>query len=67
MNVKDKIKERMDQLQEWMESNHHLKHPDQVEMLIHSITKFWSALSEEDRDYIQGARFAIESKMDWNV
>jgi len=24
-------------------------------------------LSEEDRDYIQGARFAIESKMEWNV
>ena len=62
-----KIKERMDKLQEWMESNYHLEHPEEVEEHIQSVSKFWSALSEEDRDYIQGARFAIESKMEWNV
>lgn len=67
MTVKDKINERMDKLQAWMESNYHLEHPQEVEEHIQSVSKFWSALSEEDRDYIQGARFAIESKMEWNV
>jgi len=67
MSVKEKINERMDQLQAWMESNYHLEHPKEVEEHIQTVSKFWSALSEEDRDYIQGARFAIESKMEWNV
>ena len=67
MTVKDKIKERMDQLQEWMESNHHLEHPDQVEMLIYSVTKFWSVMDDEDKDYIHCAQHAIEEKTEWNV
>jgi len=67
MSVKDKIKERMDQLQKWMESNYHLEHPEEVEEHIQTVSKFWSALSEEDQDYIHGARYAIEEKMEWNV
>ena len=67
MTVKDKIKERMDQLQEWMERNYHLEHPDDVIDLIQSVSKFWSVLSEEDKDYIHGAQYAIEEKMEWKV
>lgn len=66
-SVQRKIKERMDKLQEHMESNYHLENPQEVEELIESVTKFWSVLQEEDMDYIQGARFAIENKTDWNV
>ena len=67
MTVKDKINERMDKLQAWMESNYHLEHPDDVLDLIQSVSKFWSVLSEEDQDYIHGARYAIEEKSEWNV
>ena len=67
MTVKDKINERMDKLQAWMESNYHLEHPDDVIDLIQSVSKFWSVLSEEDRDYIHGAQYAIEEKMEWNL
>jgi len=62
-----KIKERMDKLQGYMESNYHLENPKEVEELIESVTKFWSVLKEEDTDYIHGARYAIEEKMEWNV
>jgi len=62
-----KIKERMDKLQEWMESNYHLKNPDKVNELILSVSKFWSVLQEEDIDYIQGAKYAIEEQLEWNV
>ena len=65
--LRDKIKYRMDQVQEMMESNIHLVDPNKVEEAIDSVSKFWSVLSEEDRDYIHGVRFAIESKMEWNV
>lgn len=65
--VQRKIKERMDQLQEWMESNYHLKSPEDVEELITSVSKFWSVMVDEDKDYIHGARHAIEEKVSWNV
>ena len=55
----------MDQLQEMMENNQHLEDPTRVEEHIYTVSKFWSALSEEDRDYINAAKYAIEEKMRW--
>jgi len=55
----------MDKLQSWMEADYHLQEPDVVLEHIASVSKFWSVLSEEDRDYIHGARYAIEEKMSW--
>ena len=65
--TRDKIKQRMDALQNMMESNLHLSDPDIVLSHIPTVSKFWSALSEEDRDYIHGAVYAIEEKMEWKV
>ena len=57
----------MDILQGWMEENYHLRRPEVVEEHIQTITKFWSIMSDEDKDYIHGCRHAIEEKMEWNV
>jgi hypothetical protein len=65
--TQQKIKERMDKLQVWMESNYHLENPKEVSNYITSITKFWSILQEEDIDYIHGAKYAIEEQQEWNV
>lgn len=67
MSLRDKINSRMDGIQEMMESNVHLENPIKVEEAIASVSKFWSVLSEEDRDYIHGARYAIEENMEWKV
>lgn len=67
MNLREKINMRMDILQDWMESNYHLKNPEAVIEHIENVSKFWSVLSEEDRDYIHGCRYAIEEKSEWNV
>ena len=45
MTITVKIKERMDKLQKWMESNHHIDNPDEVHELTLSVSKFWSVLS----------------------
>ena len=66
MTVRPKNKQRMDVLQHWMEENYHLKRPEVVEEHIQTITKFWSVMSEEDQDYIEGARYAIENKTVWS-
>ena len=65
--MKEKIKERMDVLQKMMENNIHLDDAQRVTRQIETVSKFWSILSEEDRDYIQGCQYAIEEKMQWNL
>ena len=65
--VREKIHERMDQLQSMMENNQHLSNPVAVEDHIRTITKFWSVLSEEDQEYIEFARYAIETQHEWRV
>ena len=65
--MREKIKERMDVLQKMMENNIHLDDAQRVTRQIETVSKFWSVLSEEDRDYIQGCQYAIEEKMQWNL
>lgn len=67
MSIRDKINQRMDVLQAMMEDNVHLDRPDIVEQHIQTVSKFWSVLSDEDKDYIHGASYAIEEKVEWNV
>lgn len=62
-----KIKERMDALQRSMESNAHLDDPTAVLDIIDSVSKFWPRLDEEDKDYIQCAKFAIDNEREWNI
>ena len=50
-----------------LESNQHLTDPQAVYNHTLLISKFWSALSEEDREYVEFARYAIEEKVAWNV
>ena len=66
-DLKNKINERMDVLQTMMESNQHIKDSNSVSSQIDSVSKFWSVLSEEDRDYIHGARHALEEQLEWKI
>lgn len=65
--LKDKLNARLDKLQELMESDYHLKNPDEVLELIRSISFAWRVLSEADRDYIQACEYAIEEGVSWDV
>lgn len=67
MKVREKIKFRMDVLQGWMETNYHLKHPTEVYQHTLSVSKFWSVMSEEDKDYLQCAQEAIIEGEKWIV
>ena len=67
MGLRQKIESRMIELQNWMESNHHLINKEEVYELTLNISKFWSVLSEEDREYIQAARYAIDKGIEWRI
>lgn len=65
MTVKEKIEQRLDELQTILENEQHLQDPEKTNDLIDSISKFWSVLKEEDKEYIQSARYAIEHRLEW--
>lgn len=57
----------MDALQGLMESNVHLDEPEKVIDLLNMIKFAWSALSEEDREYIECVEYAIETQSSWDI
>jgi hypothetical protein len=67
MSLRVKLNQRMDALQQMMESNLHLSDPETVLELLDKVKFAWSALSEEDREYIEGVEYAIEAQSDWDV
>ena len=67
MTLRAKLMQRMDALQGLMESNVHLDEPEQVIDLLDKIKFAWSALSEEDREYIECVEYAIETQSSWDI
>lgn len=63
--LRQKINENMDVLQSYMESNYHLKRPAVVLEHLDRLSIYFHVLCEEDREYIQCARHAIEEEMEW--
>lgn len=66
-DVIKKINDRMDHLQLLMEGQAHLDRPEYVLDVMDTITKFWSAMTEEDKEYVQIARSALEDRKPWVV
>ena len=67
MSLRAKLMQRMDVLQRLMESNVHLDEPEQVIDCLSKIKFAWSALSEEDREYIECVEYAIETQSSWDL
>jgi hypothetical protein len=49
-----------------MECQEHLSNPEAVTEKLESVSKFWSVLSEEDREWTAAARMALNGQMKWN-
>ena len=65
-DVKDKIKDRIDHLEKCLTGQAHIDRPEYVQDVIDSISKFDSALSDEDQDYLLSAKFALSEGLKWN-
>jgi len=72
-DLRQKLTDRMDQLQAWMEDkedNHRIKDNDSnMEVWDHclNLSKFWSILNDEDKDYVDCAKNAVLERKRWNV
>ena len=67
MNIKEKIQAALDSLEMKMRSQAHLSE-DRFESVIEDVDfllKCWSALNEDDREFLGAAKFAIKAQMRW--
>ena len=62
---KAKITKQFDELEEMMNKQMHLTYPELVEEKMYSINYKWHFISEEDRDFYQGCRYAIKNGLKW--
>ena len=67
MNIRERIKVRLDELAKLLETQSHIHAPELVTEKIDSVAKFWSALSEEEREYVSSVRFALKEQTEWQV
>jgi len=65
--IRAKIEARLDALEESLQRQDHLADPVTALELIGSISKFYSVLTEEQKDFIQCARWAISEKKEWEI
>ncbi len=65
MNIRERIQVRLYELAKLLETQSHIHASELVKEKLESVSKFWSALSEEEREYIASVRFAIKSQTEW--
>jgi uncharacterized protein YydD (DUF2326 family) len=67
LNIRERIQTRLDELASLLESQAHIHVPELVTEKLESVAKFWSALSEEEREYISSVRFAFKEGLEWKT
>ena len=64
-SIRERIETRLNELDKMMREGTHLSDSLTVEEKVESVTKFWSYLSDEDRDYLNAVRHALGSQTEW--
>ncbi len=65
MNIRERIQVRLDELAKLLETQAHIHAPELVTEKLESVAKFWSILSEEEREYVSTVRFALKEGLEW--
>lgn len=67
MTIRERIQTRLDELASLLESQSHIHAPELVTEKLESVTKFWSVLSEEEREFVSAVRIAKNDQIHWKV
>ncbi len=67
MNVRERIQSRLDEISKLLETQSHIHAPELVTEKIESVAKFWTILSEEEREFIAALRIAKNDQIQWKV
>ena len=66
-SIRERIETRLNELDKMMREGVHLSDRLSVEEKIESVSKFWSYLSDEDRDYLNAVRHALSAKKSMDI
>ena len=68
-NVREKLKNRLDELEAALNAGKHLDIKNglfqEVLPLVESLSKYFRIMSDEDRDFFNAAKYAIEEQKEW--
>jgi len=67
MNIEEKIKAKLDQLEHSLNAQEHLTNPADFEQQLASFSIYFHLMKDEDRDYLHYARYALEKQMEWRT
>ena len=62
-----KINAKLDSLQLMMEAQIHLSNPEKVVDVCNGLSLYWSVMGDEEKEYIDCCRYALEEKLEWNT
>lgn len=68
MNVRLKIQARLDTLEAQLKAGEHLRSAEgviAVLMTIGAVSKFWRVMNDEERDFVNAAKMAVEEELEW--
>jgi hypothetical protein len=67
MKIEEKIKAKLDQLERSLNAQEHLTNPADFEQQLASFSIYFHLMKDEDRDYLQYARYAFEEQIEWRT
>jgi hypothetical protein len=67
MTTQDVINQKLDELESMLTSQQHISSPETVGELLDTLSLLFHLMSDEDRDYVQCARVALEDEIEWRV
>ena len=67
MTTKEKINEELDKLETMLTSQQHISSPETVGAHIDVLSMYFHLMSDDDRDYVNCAKIALEEQIEWRV
>jgi hypothetical protein len=67
MTTQDVINQKLDELESMLMSQQHISSPVTVGEVLDVLSALFHLMSDDDRDYVQCARVALEDKIEWRV
>lgn len=61
----NRVQSKLDELTDNIKSNAHLSDPNKTIEIIKYLSKYWTILDDEDRDYVDYAIWMLEEKIQY--
>ena len=67
MTTKEKINEELDKLETMLTSQQHITSPETVGAHLGVLSMYFHLMDDDDKDYLNCARIALEEQIEWRI